>query len=528
MKKYHSALLVQLIILLFFANRVFSQAIEELKINRLQFIALKEVRNITKVLGYEFYPEWDFAKGPILFYRPNVQEVLFNFPHKPKGFSVYTGHSPINDETIYFRNDTTIFNIDDQNTSTEIEGIPVLAVADYFSKMRNQLSDVIRNRSSDFITDWLDKWSFIPSPYDEIRIILHEGFHVFQYNKAANKYANEAIVSVYPLLDPVNNSLYVLEGNILRDILLAATSKIKEDKIKEFVAVRTYRQSFLKKEVVEYENLNEYVEGTAKYIEFKFLKIGEKVEPIKEMYYQDGFNGYRGILSRQFKEEIDDMVKIVSLSDNRFGNKFGSGPMRFRLYDLGACEGLVLDEIMPEWKTKIFDDSVYLCDLLKKSASLNEQEIKKYVGKAKVDYNYDQIFQDKSIFEQEGKCKIQEKLNAILNTKNTLVTISYTKFPDKIGMLYTPFGVTQVNEQAAIYDMVPIEVHFDKTTILRLKKVTPVYIDKSKKEISFEITAAASYLESLSGDVLDTDEFVLSKVKTEIKKEANHILIRLE
>jgi hypothetical protein len=527
MKKHHPALPVQIIILLFLTNTVFSQNVDELKINPLQFISLKEMRNITNTLGNEFYSECDFAKIPVLFYRPNVQELLFNYPHKPNGFSMYKGFSPFTDEIIYVRNDTTIFKIDDQNTSTEIEGIPVLVVADYFSRMRNQMSDIIRNRDSDFIYDWLEKWNFIPSPYDEIKLILHEAFHVFQNKKAPNKYANETIVSAYPLLDPINNALYVLEGNILRDALLTESSTIKEEKIKEFVAVRTYRQSFLKREVTEYENLNEYVEGTAKYIEYKFLKIGEKVQPVKEMFYQNGFNGYKGILSRQFKEEIENMVKIVSVSDNRFGNKFGTGPMRFRLYGLGACQALLLDEVMPAWKTKIFEDSVYLCDLLKNSAKLNEQEMKKYLGKAKADYNYDQIYQDKRKFEQDGKSKIQEKLNAILNSKNTLVTISYSKYP-KIGMSYTPFGVTQINEETAIYDMVPIEVHFDKNTILKLKKVTPVYIDKNKKEITFAVITPISNLESYSGGVLDINEFTLSNVKAEIKKEGNHIIIQLK
>jgi len=514
--------------LLFLANVVFTQDVVELKINPLQFVSLKEARNITKTFGNEFYPEWNFANIPVLFYRPNVQELLINYPHKPGGFSIYKSFSPFTDEIIYVRNDTTIFKIDDQNTSIDIEGIPVLVVADYFSRMRNQLSDITRNRDYDFIYDWLDKWNFIPSSYDEIKMILHEGFHVYQNKMAPNKYADENVVSIYPLLDPVNNTLYALEGNILRDALLTESLKTKEEKTKEFIAVRTYRQSLLKKEIVEYENLNEYVEGTAKYIEYKFMKIGEKVQPVKEMYFQNGFNGYKKILSEQFRKEINDMVTIVSVNDNRFGNKFGTGPMRYRLYDLGACQSLLLDELMPEWKSKIFEDNVYLCDLLKTSLKLNEQEMNKYLGKAKDDYNYDQIYQSKIKFEEEGKSKIQEKLNAILNTKDTLITISYSDYPDKIGMSYTPFGVTQVGEGTAIYDMVPIVVQFDKNTILKLKKNIPVYIDKNKKEISFVVASPVPNQESYSGDVLDTDEFTLSNIKSGIKKEGNHITILLK
>lgn len=504
------------------------QNYDRLKINPLQLVSLKEVLNIANTLGNEFYPGLVYSKIPVLFYRPNVQELLINFPHKPKGYFDYTGFSLLADEIMYVKNDTTVFDIDDQNTCREIEGIPVLIVADYFSRMRSQISSTVRNQDKDFIYSWLNNWNFIPSPYFDIELILHEGFHVFQDKMAPDKYANEAIVTVYPLLDAVNNSLYVLEGNILRDALLADNTIMKQEKIKEFAAVRTYRQARLKREVVEYENLNEYVEGTAKYIEYKFMNIGEKVVPIKEMYYQNGFEGYKEVLFKQFREEMENMVKIVSVSDNRFGNKYGTGPMRFRLYFLGACQALLLDDILPEWKTKIFKDNVYLCDLLNNSLKLKEPELNKYLEKAKADYNYSEIYRDKIKFEQEGKSIIKEKLSSILNTKNTLVTISYSNYPDKIGMAYTPFGVTQVSETSAIYDLVPIEVLFNKNTKLKLKKVTPVYLDKYKKEISFAVVMPASNLETYTGNSLDTDEFNLSDVKTEIKREGNHITILLK
>ncbi len=528
MKKFAVNLFIITIISLLIANKVFVQTVDELKINPLQFISLKEVRNITNTLGNELFPGYDFTKMPSLFYRPKVQELLINYPHKPAGFSMYKGFNPLSDEMIYARNDSTVFTIDDQNTSTQIEGIDVLVVADYFSGMRNKIGDIVRNRDKEFISTWLDEWSFIPSPYNEIRTMLHEGIHVYQTQKAPDKFANESVVSAYPLLDPINNSLYVLEGNILRDAILTESPAVKREKINEFVAIRTYRQSLLKKEMVEYENLNEYVEGLAKYIEYKFLNVGEKVQPIKEMYYENGFKGYKGVLSAIFKDEIEDMVKIVSVSDNRFGNKYGTGPMRFRLYFSGACQALLLDYVMPEWKTKIFNDGVYLCDLLKSSVKLSEQEIKEYTEKAKNNYNYNQIYNEKKDFETDGKNKIQEKLNAILDTKNTLITISYSKYPEIKGMSYTPFGVTQVSEKSAIYDMVPVIVLFDKNKKLTMKKIIPVYIDEKKNEITFEVKTPASDLELLSGSILETDEFILSNMDFEIKKENSHVFIQLK
>jgi hypothetical protein len=513
---------------MFSTNAVFSQDTDELRIDPLLLVSLKECQNITKTVGDEFYPGWKFQETPVLFYKPNVQELLINYPHKPEEFSEYTGFNPLKDQTIYARNDTTVFSIDDQNTSTEIEGIRVLVVADPFSRMRNQIRGTVLNQTKDFVIDWLEQWNFLRSPYGEIKLILHEAFHVFQRKMAPEKFANEMVVSIYPLLDPVNNSLYVLEGNVLRDALFSKDSKARMDKVKQFVAVRTFRQSRLKEEVVEYENLNEYVEGTAKYVEYKFMKIGEMVEPIEEMYYRNGFNGYQGVLSKQFEEKIDDMVKIVAVSDDRFGNKYGAGPMRFRLYDLGACQALLLDEVIPEWKTKIFEKDVYLCDLLKNAVKLSKADFEKYLQQAKTEYNYEQVYQEKLVFEQEGKKRIQEKIDTILKTDKTLVTISYGGYTEEIGIGFTPFGVTQINENSAIYDMVPITVIFKKGVALRSKEIIPMIIDQGKKEITFAIDSPVSKFGSGAVNQLDMDEFTLSNVEMMIKTKGNHITIQLK
>ena len=232
MKKGYFSLSAVAALILLIAGIAFSQKVTELKIDPLLLVSLNECRSITKSLGKEIYPGWDFEKIPVLLYRPKVQELLINFPHKTRGFSEYAGFNPLKGVTIYVRNDTTFLDMDDQNTTIEIDGIPVLVVADPFSRMRNQLRDALTNRSKETATRWLDDWNFIQSPYDELQLILHEGFHVYQNRMAPEKSANEMVVSQYPLLDPVNNALYVLEGEILKDALISNNSRARQDKIK--------------------------------------------------------------------------------------------------------------------------------------------------------------------------------------------------------------------------------------------------------------------------------------------------------
>lgn len=527
MKKECLALFVAICLLLAEIS-VFSESINELKIDPLLLVTLKECRNITQKLGEQLYPGWDFQRTPILFYKPKVQELLINYPGKPEGFSEYSGFNPLSPEPIFVRNDTTFISYDDQNTTFEIGGIPVLVVADPYSRMRNQLKGTFLDQPKDVVDNWLEQWNFVQSPYEEIKLILHEAFHVYQEKMAPGKSANEAVVSRYPLLDPVNNALYVLEGNILRDALFSEDPQVRLVKIKEFVAVRTFRQSRLEEDYVEYENLNEYMEGTAKYVEYKFMRIGESVEPIKEMYYHHGFNGYHGVLSELYENKIKDMVNVVAVNDNRFGNKFGSGPLRFKLYELGACQALLLDDVTPEWKGKIFKENVYLCDLLKQSVVLSNSDIEKYLKQAKVEYNYEQAYQDKLKFAEEGNKIVQEKLNSILGTPNTLVTVSYQGFVEKLRMSYTPFGVTQVSKESAIYDAVPIKILFKEGVELIFKKIIPVLVDKGKKEISFAIDTPALNFRTGSVNQLDLDEFSISTAEMNVERVRNHIIIQFK
>lgn len=506
---------------------IHAQNSAELRIDPLLLVSLKECRNITGNTGNELFPGWDFRKTPVLFYRPNVQELLINFPHKPKGFTLYTGFNPLGDDTIYVRNDTTLVAYDDQNTSINFEGIRVLVVADPYSRMRNRLNDIF-GRPREFANDWLKSWQFIPDPYFGLEVILHEAFHVYQDKMAPDKGANESAVSQYPLLDPENNALYVIEGNILKDALLSEEPKARLEKIKEFVAVRSYRQSRLDSSLVEYENLNEYSEGLAKYVEYKFLKNGENIEPAREMYYHQGFNGYKGILPDKFRNAIDNMVNIVSVNDDRFGNKFGSGPFRFRLYDLGACQALLLDYTMPEWKELIFQPSVYLTDLLKHSAALNADELRRYLDLAKSEYRYDEAYRRKVEFEKEGKQKIEEKVASILRTEKTLVKISYGGVTKKAMVArYTPFGVTQVGKQSAIYEMVPALVIFKKGMMLDFKQPVPVMADQEKQQIIFAIDTPPSKIIADSQDKLSIPEFSLT-APMNIHVEGNTVLIQLK
>jgi hypothetical protein len=113
--------------------------IRDLRIDPLLLVSVKEFRNIIKTIGPQIYPGWQANTVPLLLYRPLVQDVLLNAPHRPPGFARFTGHTALGNEVIYARNDSTAKDIDGQNTSMTLDSMRVLVVADQYSRERQHI-----------------------------------------------------------------------------------------------------------------------------------------------------------------------------------------------------------------------------------------------------------------------------------------------------------------------------------------------------------------------------------------------------
>jgi hypothetical protein len=98
-------------------------------------------------------------------------------------------------------------------------------------------------------------------------------------------------------------------------------------------------------------------------------------------------------------------------------------------------------------------------------------------------------------FAAEGRRFIQQRVDSILGTSKTLVTISYAAVGEKIGMGYTPFGVTAVTDHSAIYDLVPVAVQFPNKVVLRMKSVVPLLVDRGERTVTFAVEAPPSAFE---------------------------------
>jgi len=479
-----------------------ASAQDALRIDPLALVALREARAAEAEL--DLFPGWDFSTAPVLLYRPGVQDVLLNVPDPPDGFERYTGTNPLGDEPIWVRNDSTHFELDGQNTVTELDGHRVLVVSDPASQMRNQLRSLTR-MSPDEQNEWLDDWSFLGSSYDLVTMMLHEGFHVFQYAQG-DKFASESLIARYPLYDAANNALHAMEGLILLDAARGETSP--DVALRRFAAVRSVRHASLGEDLAGYELANEYVEGLAKYVEYRFYQTGASLVPHPEMYLSAGFDGYARLAER-FEDQLAFAESVIRGEIAVNNDRFGAGNLRFRLYPMGALEGLLLDHVAPEWTERVFDPGVFPSTLLVDAAGLSPSEADAVFAEAKAQYGYNALLAEKQTYEEEGRASAQAKVEAILETDQTLIRIAYGAIstePPSLG--FTPFGVTPLENGRAIYDLVPISAQLGEDASLSMQTVTPVMVDTKQHEIVFAVDVPVTEIAAVDGAVR-TESFVV-------------------
>ena len=497
-----------------------ASAQDALRIDPLTLVALREARSVADAL--DLFPGWDFRSAPVLLYRPGVQDVLLGMPDPPDGFVRYAGPSPLGDEPIWVRNDSTRFDLDGQNTAAELDGRRVLVVADPASQMRSQLrmaAGMPRERQD----AWLDDWSFLGSPYDLLTLLLHEGFHVHQYAQGAT-FADESLIARYPLYEATNNALQELEGLIL---LAAARGETPPDvALRQFAAVRSARHAALGPELAGYEMAVEYAEGLAKYVEYRFYQTGASLTPHPETYLLAGFDGY-GRLADRFDRQLASAEGLIRAETVVNGDPFGTGNLRLRLYPMGALQALLLDRVAPGWAERIFDPGVFPSTLLVEAAGLSSVEAASALAGAKARYGYDDLLAAKRTYERDGRAAAQAKLDALLGTDRTLVRIAYGAVSDEPPVLtYTSFGVTPLGDGRAIYELVPIRAVFGDDARLSMHVVTPVLVDPERREIVFAVDVPAAEIAAVGGAVA-TEAFVMDGRVATVTSEDGGLRIEL-
>ncbi len=185
--------------------------------------------------------------------------------------------------------------------------------------------------------------------------LLHKSFHVYQYRLAPKRITKAE--SIHKLENQYKSFAELKqEGAILADALQAKTQDEKIDLVRQFLATRDARRknSALSADLIDYERLLEWEEGTAKYAEVAILKQAKGAsdyQPLPEMKNDADFKAYQKFKQR-WSQELIQLRYQTTLGETDF-------------YMTGLAQAFLLDDLMPEWKQQYWKDNIFLEDLLR-------------------------------------------------------------------------------------------------------------------------------------------------------------------
>ena len=318
---------------------------------------LSEALRLKSMLGDRAWQGWGSADIPVIVWNRSY-EFLTNYNGTaPSGWSRVTGMD-LNGQRYYRRAAE-----DPQNFAVRVENGWAASIATKQTTDRF-LIDTFRDNFPPPIQQ-IFPYRFLIQPSEtQIGGLLHETFHVFQYQLAPERMAEaESIHKLgkdYEASTQAFQSEWRQESNLLADALEAKTKAEKIEHARQFLATREARRrnSNLDDKLVDYERLLEWEEGTAKYIEVSILRLASETkdfQALSEMKDASDFKQYRKI-DQRWSQELFQLRHPMATGEPRF-------------YMTGLAQAFLLDDLMPEWKGNYWNEGVFLEDLLRQSVA---------------------------------------------------------------------------------------------------------------------------------------------------------------
>jgi len=195
-----------------------------------------------------------------------------------------------------------------------------------------------------------------------VPMLLHEAFHAYQGSQVPER-LNQAERAVrledsYPWQDQQSQSAWKDERDLLWQAAHAQTDSEAAGLVASFLARRDQRrqQTGLSAELVDFERQREWLEGLAKYAELSAGRLAAETAgytPLPETGRVRDFKGYAPY-TRFYKQQVDQVKLLLSNNETVF-------------YYTGMAQAVLLDRLMPGWKSRAFEPGVYLEDLLREA-----------------------------------------------------------------------------------------------------------------------------------------------------------------
>jgi len=198
--------------------------------------------------------------------------------------------------------------------------------------------------------------------------LIHESFHAIQGMRVPDRLSSaeniNSVESKYPWGNEKNQQGWTQEADLLIKAYHSSSKSETRELINRFLEVREDRRinADLTVEEIRYEKEREWLEGMAKYAELKMgLIAAERTNYTPEPRLLDidsDFNSYQSFESYFVNQVAETKRAVARNGENRF-------------YHIGMLQAMLLDRVRVGWKSQVFQEGVYLDDLLSNFADMN-------------------------------------------------------------------------------------------------------------------------------------------------------------
>lgn len=332
-----------------------------------------EIFHLRQTLGDDVWPGWGDAEIPLILYNEEYA-FLIGYPgDPPAGWLPVGADQPVgaawerlSAERLalghYFRSPLPANGSTPQAFTVRIGDQWVASLGQY-EWMKFSLIDQIRGEMPPLLREILPYSLFVNLLLNgmdgHIAAVLHESFHAYQALQSQDRLvAAEAAARTgernYPWHEAGVEAAWQAELDLLAEAVRAESDEEAQQLARKFLAHRQERRAGLPSSLVEYEHHREWVEGLARYAELGIWRAAYSTTayaPVTALADDPDFDGYRNYPTR-WDREVDQI--------RRMADDEGDG----RFYYSGMAQAVLLDRFAPGWKAQIFDEDVWLDDLL--------------------------------------------------------------------------------------------------------------------------------------------------------------------
>lgn len=334
---------------------------------------LAEITHLRETLGNDVWPGWGDATIPLIVYN-DAYAFLVGYSDPPPGWVKVPQQEhrggpwqPVPDDSFYgeryYRQPL------DEGVSPEAFTVTIgdrwAASLHTREAMRvtlaHQFREMLPGGVREALPYGLAAGVFLRNSDSYVGAFLHESFHAYQGARvperlAAAERANFRNQDAYPSGESAFVEDWEAELALLQEAVRAEDAAATAELARQFLDQREERRTAagLANELVVYEQQREWLEGVALYNELEILRqaqIDGDYRPIEGMAADPEFDRY-DTFEQRWGQEVAQIGRMA-------GND-GDG----RFYYSGMAQAVVLDRLLPDWKTQIFEEGVFLEDLL--------------------------------------------------------------------------------------------------------------------------------------------------------------------